>query len=150
MTIMNLTQTTRSHHAVCMISMGVAALLSGCSSTVEPQPSFTLPNSWVRVTENSEAVFYINPDTLVIDGDRRRHWEMQDLKARDPQGEWSRQAALEYDCTVGRARAFHYADYDGPMASGTRLRSGGVFNPAWRAVPTDTPTYTILKRLCEE
>ena len=79
---------------------------------------------WTKATEDDEAVHYIDSATLAKDGNLRSIGTMQDLKRRGKQGEMSRQARWEYDCTQKRGRLLSFSLHSGPMATGQTLASG--------------------------
>src|SRR5437868_15457829 len=72
---------------------------------------------WVKATEDSGAVHYIDPATLSKDGKLRTADTLQDLKRRGPQGEMSRRAQWQYDCAEKRGRLLSCSLPSGPMAS---------------------------------
>ena len=70
---------------------------------------------WVKVSESDGLTGYVDPATIRKNGNLRRVWEIQDLKARGTKfGELSRRVLNEYDCKEERMRTlsatFHSVD----------------------------------------
>ena len=86
---------------------------------------------WVQVATTEKgffsafsrgATYYIDPSTIVRDGNIRRVWEIQDQGEKGPQGERSVLASVEYDCADKRMRTL--------KATGRSLRmAGGAIIP---------------------
>lgn len=102
---------------------------------------------WVKVSENKDATFYIDPATIRKSSQFRRVLELQDLKKRDSDGEMSLRTLDEYDCKENRNRAVSFVTYADPMAQGKELYSSSSPDK-WSAVPPGTPASVILKRVC--
>lgn len=103
---------------------------------------------WVKSSENDIAVFYIDHSTISREnGNLRRAWELQDLKARGPNGEQSRRVLTEYHCQEERWRMIAVACHSGQMATGKTLVDGRI-SGAWEDAPHDTPAEYALKLIC--
>ena len=103
---------------------------------------------WVKVGENKDANFYIDPASIRKDGNLRRVWEIQDLKQRDKEGGvMSRRMRYEYDCKQERDRYLSFSTHSEPMAGGTTLVSGGE-ETKWSDTPPDSAAEAIQKLVC--
>jgi hypothetical protein len=102
---------------------------------------------WVRVTEDHDAVGYIDPATIRSDGHFRKVWEVSDLKKRDAFGGMSHRVLYEYDCKEGRYRIHSLSALAGPMASGEILLTSNTQSD-WDYIPPGTPGVTVLKFVC--
>lgn len=102
---------------------------------------------WVKVSENKDATFYIDPATIRKDGNLRRVREMQDLKTRDNDGEMSLQSLEEYDCKAKRNRTLAFATFSDPKGRGKMLYSTNS-SDKWNSIPPSTPALVILNRVC--
>ena len=102
---------------------------------------------WVKVSENSEIVFYLDKATIRKDGDFRRAWVMQDLKTRDTDGELSRRILDEYDCKNERWRILSISTHSQGMAKGDILVSSS-YSGGWNEITPETAAETKLKMAC--
>ena len=102
---------------------------------------------WVRLNDTPNAAFYLDPATVRKDGNRRRVWELTDLKARDLKGELSSRILIEYDCKEGRSRMLSLSAHAGPMATGKTLFSTSAVGE-WDYAPPDTTADTSLRFVC--
>lgn len=103
---------------------------------------------WVRVDQNDEAVFYIDPATIRKEGNFRKLWELQDLKQRHKNGELSRRARVEYDCNQERKRIIFMSTHRDFMLGGVTLFSHEFADTNWGSVPPNTADENILKIVC--
>ena len=102
---------------------------------------------WVKLSENDKAAFYFDPATIGKDGNTRRVLALQDLKARDLEGNHSRQVYFEYRCEEERYRMLFFSLHSGPMATGDILFSKS--DPTeWDNVAAGTAGKVILKHVC--
>jgi hypothetical protein len=79
---------------------------------------------WLELGESGTATHYLDPASIRKDGPLRRLWELQDLKLRLPNGEYSRRSLFEYDCNAARFRILSVSAFSGQMASGEILVMG--------------------------
>ncbi|MFZ9298100.1 MAG: surface-adhesin E family protein [Hylemonella sp.] len=102
---------------------------------------------WVRVVETDRVDFYIDTASINKAGHLRRVWEMQNLKQRDKDGEFSRHAMTEYDCKLRRTRILSLFTHEEPMARGRiLLRIDGPL--PWVEIAENTIDETYLRLLC--
>ena len=102
---------------------------------------------WVKVDETDEVVIYVDPATIRKDGNLRRIWEMQDLKARDLDGSLSRRALSEYDCKEERLRLLSLSTHSGQMAMGKIIITVSP-SGKWDYAAPGTSGQTMLKFVC--
>lgn len=92
--------------------------------------------SWVKLGETEAVALYLDRGAIERDGTIRRVWEMQDLKAPDPDGVLSRRYQNEYDCKQKMYRITKVDSFKGPQLTGPRLFR--VEKPGyWRKIPAD-------------
>ena len=102
---------------------------------------------WTRLVETQTMTFYVNKNAIEKEGDIRRIWEMQDLKAADPEGVLSRRYLNEYDCKEKMHRIGQMTSF-----SGHKLTGKPVFEVAewgyWRKIPPDGVFVVSYVMLC--
>ncbi len=103
--------------------------------------------SWTKLVETQTMTFYVNKNAIEREGDVRRIWEMQDLKAADPEGVVSRRYLNEYDCKEKMHRIGQMTSFSGHKLSGKPL-----FNVTewgyWRKIPPDGVFVVSYVMLC--
>lgn len=114
---------------------------------------------WVKVATTEKgffsafsrgATYYIDPSTIVRDGNIRRVWEIQDLGDKGPKGERSILAQVEYDCVDRRMRTLKATGKSARMARGEIIQLN-VFSDEWIALrpgKDDEATLKILETVC--
>jgi hypothetical protein len=102
---------------------------------------------WTRLVQTQTMTFYVNKNAIEKDGDVRRIWELQDLKAPDPEGVRSRRYLNEYDCREKMHRIGQMASFAGPMASGKPLFEVPEWG-YWRKIPPDGVFVVSYVMLC--
>ena len=107
-----------------LLALALAAATSGSAWAM----------NWTRLVETQTMTFYVNRNAIEKDGDIRRIWEMQDLKAADPEGVRSRQYVNEYDCKHRMHRIGRMTSFAGPMLTGQKLFDVEEFG-YWRKIP---------------
>jgi hypothetical protein len=104
---------------------------------------------WRLVGQSPSMRLYLDPATLVRDGDIRRVRELQDLDAADPDGVRSRAYLNEYDCRNQMHRLGQMQSFTGPMLEGGRrfdVREMGY----WRKIPGGSAFAQVYRRVCPE
>ena len=121
-------------------------LLLACAGMAVGSPT-VWAMSWSKLVETQTMTFYVNRNAIEREGDIRRVWEMQDLKAADPEGVMSRRYLNEYDCKEKMHRIGQMASFSGPKLSGKPL-----FNVTdwgyWRKIPPDGVFVVSYVMLC--
>lgn len=103
--------------------------------------------SWTRLVETQTMTFYVNKNAIEKEGDIRRIWEMQDLKAPDPEGVHSRRYLNEYDCKEKIHRIGQMVSFAGPKLSGKPLFEVAEWG-YWRKIPPDGVFVVSYVMLC--
>ena len=101
---------------------------------------------WVQYAESARSVYYLDPATIRQNGNLRTVWELSDLKERDPDGELSRRALMEYDCDGERLRTLSLSTHSGPMATGKVLVTAS--DSTWDYVAPGTIGDAALRLVC--
>ena len=114
---------------------------------------------WVRVASTERGFFssssrgvtyYIDPSTIVREGNIRRVWEIQDLGDKGPKGERSILAQVEYDCVDRRMRTLKATGKSLRMAGGEIIQLN-IFSDEWvglRPGKDDEATLKVLDTVC--
>ena len=105
--------------------------------------------SWTKLVESQTMTFYVNRNAIEKDGDVRRIWEMQDLKAADPEGVMSRRYLNEYHCKEKMHRIGRMTSFAGPKLSGKPLFEVSEWG-YWRKIPPDGVFVVSYVMLCVE
>lgn len=125
---------------------GVLTLLAAADLAIATQ---TANDRWRLIGQSSSMRFYLDPETLVRDGDIRRVRELQDLDAADPDGVRSRVYLNEYDCRNQMHRLGQMQSFTGPMLQGERrfdVKEMGY----WRKIPGGSAFAQVYRRVCPE
>lgn len=90
--------------------------------------------TWTKIGETPEVALHVNRNAVEKDDNLRRVWEMQELKAPDPDGVLSRRYMNEYDCEYKMHRISQMDSFSGPGLTGKKLFT--VEEPGyWRKIP---------------
>ena len=89
---------------------------------------------WVPVGDTPALSLLWDRSSRVQDDYVWRVWEIQDLKAADPEGVRSRQYVNEYDCKHRMHRIGRMESFAGPMLTGQQLFEVEDFG-YWRHIP---------------
>ena len=103
--------------------------------------------SWTKLVETQTMTFYVNRNAIEHDGDVKRIWEMQDLKAADPEGVMSRRYQNEYDCKEKMHRIGRMTSFSGPRLSGKPMFDVPEWG-YWRKIPPDGVFVVSYVMLC--
>ena len=122
-------------------ALACAALLA-CAC---PNPAWAM--GWTKMVETQTMTFYVNRNAIEKDGDVRRIWEMQDLKAPDQQGVLSRRYQNEYDCKEKMHRIGRMTSFSGPKLTGQPLFDVEEWG-YWRKIPPDGVFVVSYVMLC--
>ena len=102
---------------------------------------------WTKMVETQTMTFYVNRNAIEKEGDVRRMWEMQDLKAPDQQGVMSRRYLNEYDCKEKMHRIGRMTSFSGPKLTGKPLFDVDEWG-YWRKIPPDGVFVVSYVMLC--
>lgn len=92
---------------------------------------------WVALGETPAMTLYWDRSSRLRDDYVLKVWEIQDMKAPDPDGVQSRRYRNEYDCKHRMHRLTKMISYAGPMLTGAKLfelDDDGL----WRKAPTNS------------
>ena len=103
---------------------------------------------WVRVGENSGMAVYVDPTTLVKDGDVRRAWGLQEMKWYRSDGVVSFKTLDDFNCKENRRRTVFRVAYAGTMATGKVLDSGSLMVSDFEQVYPFSPGAWQLEYVC--
>ena len=78
---------------------------------------------WVKVAENVDTTFYIDPATIAKSGNIRQAAELRDYAKEERDGARSRRSMVDIDCTAEKLRMLGITDYAEPMGRGKVLAS---------------------------
>jgi hypothetical protein len=103
--------------------------------------------NWIPVTDSSDAVFYVNFDSIKEDSGYVYWWQMRDYSNQDDNGYMSDQSYIQGDCGVNRIKLLSYNFYKQPMGN-VLDKTVTAGNMKWVYPPPDTVASTILSRIC--
>lgn len=92
---------------------------------------------WVALGETPAMTLYWDRSSRVRDDDVLKVWEIQDMKAPDPDGVRSRIYRNEYDCKHRMHRITDMRSYAGPMLTGAKLFDLDE-EGLWRTMPRNS------------
>lgn len=104
---------------------------------------------WVKVTENKRGNgYYLDPQTLITEGDKRSVLELIDYKKPDRDGDRSVRVEREYDCKEKKFRVQNAYYHKGAMGEGEiSLTSAGTLG--WTDIDMKSPAAAMLTYLCQ-
>ena len=110
---------------------------------------------WVKVTETTDTVYYLDPASISDKGDIRRVSVIQDYAKQEPGGARSWQVSYDVDCAGERLRSVAATGYSEPMAQGKRVNSWEsetewlyIAPRTGTSIPSRTPYRPILRFVC--
>ncbi len=101
---------------------------------------------WSWVAESRDATYYMFPGKILIKGDVRKVWELQDLKKITWKGERSFRYLSEYNCANNQWRMLHFTGHSESMGSGQILSAKK--DAVWYVIPPATPRMRVLNGVC--
>ena len=115
------------------------------SASLVPASAF----AWTRIGETPDVTLYVNRNTIEKDDTIRRVWEMQDLKAPDPEGVRSRRYLNEYDCQYKMHRMGQMTSFAGPKMTGQTVATVNEMG-YWRKIPPNGIFVLTYIAVCVE
>jgi hypothetical protein len=110
---------------------------------------------WVKVTEVSDTVYYVDPELVSNKGSVRRVSVIHDYAKPEPGGVRSRRVLYEIDCAGERLRSLSATEHSEPMAQGKSVYSWERESEWLYVAPTTgsniasrTPYRPIVKFVC--
>ena len=101
--------------------------------------------AWKEFDRSGATSFYIDLETLKINGDKRMVWTL--VEAKTPDGSISVGAQMEFDCVNEIERTLAAGSYSEPMGRGVFKRTDAIF-PDWKAVAPGTVSYKRMQAAC--
>ena len=105
---------------------------------------------WLLVDGNEQAKVYVDPETVIRNGEWVSVWVMDDLKTAQIRGfrkYLSSRAQEEHDCIKERFRLLALEYFSGNMGSGDALyKTSGESN--WTPIPRGTLAQSVWKFVC--
>lgn len=109
---------------------------------------------FVKVRSGEDMTQYIDPATIVREGQMAKMWVLADYKAGKtlPAGDvvWSVKGQHEFNCATGQTRLLSFYAFSDHMASGEELYSEAVPRSAWEPIIPGSAGQAIGKIACEE
>ena len=110
---------------------------------------------WVKVTDDGDAVYYVDPATVVDKPEFRQAQVLHDYAKPEPGGVRSRQVLYDLQCAAERLRSVSATEYAEPMAKGNRVNAWERVSD-WHYVaprtgsniPSRTPYRLIVRFVC--
>jgi hypothetical protein len=102
--------------------------------------------AWVAYAESESGMFYVDPESVREEGNRRQVWRLFDLKERRTDGVQSGKALVEVDCNARTYRYLRTLYYAGPMARGKYL-GGATAQPA-EPISPGSAIGDLARRVC--
>ena len=103
---------------------------------------------WQKMAENKRGnSFYIEPDSVQLNSDKRVVLELIDYKKPDRDGDRSVRVQREYDCTEKKYRVQTANYHKGPMGTG-QVSVSSIGTLGWTDVDPQSPGGAILTHLC--
>jgi Surface-adhesin protein E len=106
---------------------------------------------WVKVRENNETIFYYNPASVRLSGDRASLIQLSNFKEAETTGTdayLSSKSQVEFDCKESQARRLVYSLYARHMAKGRVIYTGKNIQE-WRPVSPGSPMGDYLEIACK-
>ncbi len=117
---------------------------------VQPLATPTLApgeSPWARLGETLAMTTLWDRSSVTREGFVIRVWEIQDMKAPDPEGVMSRRYRAEYDCKHRMHRIGRMESFAGPMLTGQRLFEVDEMG-YWRQAPKGSVFAQALSLHC--
>jgi len=112
---------------------------------------------WVKLTETTDTVYYLDPALISDNGEFRRVVVLQSYATQEPAGTRSRRVSYEIDCGGERLRSVAVTEYSEPMAQGKSVNSWErqsewlyVAPITGSNIPRRTPYRPILRFVCSK
>src|SRR6476620_3134261 len=77
--------------------------------------------AWVAVGESESTSYYLDPDSIRVEGSHRRVWRLFDYKEQQANGVRSGKALIEIDCQADTYRYLRTMYYSEPQGRGKLL-----------------------------
>jgi len=118
-------------------SLHAALLLVACSARAD----------WAPIGGTEHSYEYVDMATLLVAGDLRRVWILDDLAQADKDGDMSYRTLLEYNCTTVKYRSLQSIFYAGSMATGA-VTARSDKPSGWRPVQAGSISASVMRAAC--
>lgn len=78
---------------------------------------------WMNMEETDDEIQYIDPDTIVREGELRKVWQLSDRKKANKDGVMSLRVLVAFHCSGDAYRLLEMFAYSKPMATGEVIDS---------------------------
>ncbi|MDB5953570.1 surface-adhesin E family protein [Ramlibacter sp.] len=102
--------------------------------------------AWVAVGESESTSYYLDPDSIHVEGAHRRVWRMFDYKEPQASGVRSGKALIEIDCEADTYRYLRTMYYSQPQGRGKVL--GGARERHKEHIVPGTMIAQLAKATC--
>ncbi|MFM8548468.1 MAG: surface-adhesin E family protein [Betaproteobacteria bacterium] len=120
---------------LCMVGAFCLAPDTWAQPAVPAAPPRAEP-PWEKLGETPVLTLYMDRASIQREGAIRRVFEMQDLKAPDPEGVLSRRYVNEYDCDNQMHRIGRMTSWSGALLTGRKLFDVSDWG-YWRKIPAN-------------
>lgn len=103
---------------------------------------------WVRYSETKSAFHYLDPDTILRDGNLVRVWTLQDWNEPGSDGTRSLRILFEFDCQEERMRSVSAFAHSGHMAGGQASVTSDILKRSWVNIVRGSAFASAFKLVC--
>lgn len=122
----------------------VGACLAGCIvALLVAAPA----SAWVALGESDSTSYWLDPDSIRVDGTHRRVWRMFEYKLPQASGVRSGKALIEVDCQADTYRYLRTMYYSEPQGQGKLL--GGARERRKEHIVPGTLVAQLAKAACQ-
>jgi hypothetical protein len=106
--------------------------------------------SFTVTTDGIPAVHYIDPETLLKNGDFRQIWTLVDFIEPDKDSVLSKRMYAEFDCKRRLWRGISVSGHSKNNAEGNILFNHTFKDDPWSPIPPSTPLMGVFRRVCSK
>jgi hypothetical protein len=117
-------------------------LLAGCLACTLPGPA----RGWVHLGDSAATSYYMDPETLRVDGQQRRVWRLFEYRESQSNGVQSGKALIEIDCRDRTYRYLRTMYYSGGMGQGKFV--GGMGAQRKEYIGPGTMIDSLARTVC--
>ena len=103
---------------------------------------------WINIGETDTAIFYVDPASILKDGNLRKVWVITELKERDPDGHISSRVRYEFDCKGEVYKYLALSTHSEPMAAGKIIAPNRIGSSGWNEIPPGTFVASVQNIVC--
>ncbi|MDC0423327.1 hypothetical protein OAL85_03510 [Methylophilaceae bacterium] len=105
---------------------------------------------WTKIINSNAMALYVDFDTIKKHGGYVYYWELGDYFKPDQFGDLSAKVYREVDCKLFRTKVLSDSFHTEPMGKGIPSSSSNTPDEEWRYPAPNTPTRSILKKVCSK